>query len=1288
MPTNLAFLDRRFLVAVIGVIICLGGGRASGQQISKTGWALKFVDSQETICENAVGTNGFDGNPATIWHTFYCRGIAALPHEIQIDLGQNYDLTGLGYLPRQDGCSHGWIKDYKFYTSLDGTSWTQVLAGSFDYSGYTLGCPGASVPAERQATFPSTLARYVRLQALSEVSGDQWISMAELNLSGTLHTGNLPPNGIITSPGGNVTIGVGQSLSFTGSGSDPDGNTPLSYTWSFGAGSGVSDINGQNTGPVTFNNAGSFPVTLTVKDSLNLADPTPATITVTVVSQPVGSIAKSGWTLKYVDSQETICASNLGTNGFDDNPASIWHTVYCRGIPALPHELQIDLGGQYNLNGLGYLPRQDGCSNGWIRDYKFYVSLDGSNWTQVASGAFDYSGYALGCPGASVPTVRQASFPSVVGRYVRLQALSEVSGAQWISMAELYLTGSAFSGNLPPNGTITSPAGDVTIASGQSISFTGTGSDPDGDTNLSYTWSFGAGSGISDISTQNTGPVVFNNPGTYSVTLTVRDSQGLADPSPATLSVTVVDNAGGVILPGGWTLRYVDSQETVCSNDLGIKSFDANSSTFWHTKYCGGIAPLPHEIQIDLGQTYELTGLSYLPRQDGCSHGWIKGFSFSVSLDGTSWTQVALANFDYSGLSFGCPGASVPTARQITFAPALARYVRLQAVSEVQGYQWISMAELGLTGSPHSGNLPPSGFIVAPSGDVTISAGESVSFTGSGSDPDNNTPLTYRWSFGAGSGIPDMQTTTGTTGPVQFNVPGSYTVSLTVRDSQGLDDPSPATVAVTVISGQAVLVPQNQWRVQFVDSQEVTCADNRAFKSFDGDISTLWHTQYCGGVPNVPHEIQIDLGGKYNISGLLYVPRQDGCANGWVKGYELYVSSNGTNYDPLNWGASPLASGQFDYSGYSSGTATLQSCFGASAVPARAISIPATLGRYVRFRALSEVSGNPLTSAAELRVVQACSSTPSVLLNSPTSRELHVGSSLDVKATLCLGSGQTGWGVRYTLDGGSPIDVYSAPYQATFTGIGFGEHTIDAYLIDNTGTVQTGAGAHDQATYVGVGDYYVAMGDSITFGAGDDYAADNTSTDGRNTGGGFTPILNNLLTARKGRPQNVVNEGVGGVTSGYGVSVVNTVLARHPEAQQFLLLYGTNDSYNQWPSGLNLKPGDYGYNDSYKDHLQRMINAINAAGKKVAIAKVPPVLENCNGSCALFYNPNNTRNQIIQQYNQVIDQLAANPANQITIIGPDLYTYFSAHPNEFADPLHPNGVGYQSMANMWNQALP
>lgn len=110
----------------------------------------------------------------------------------------------------------------------------------------------------------------------------QWTNYLNGNLTAFCpQTPNRAPNGTINNPSGNVSINQGESVSFAGSGSDPDGD-PLSYLWDFGGGAANSIA--QNPGSVTFNSAGTFTVTFTVFDNAEVSDPTPPTRTITVNS--------------------------------------------------------------------------------------------------------------------------------------------------------------------------------------------------------------------------------------------------------------------------------------------------------------------------------------------------------------------------------------------------------------------------------------------------------------------------------------------------------------------------------------------------------------------------------------------------------------------------------------------------------------------------------------------------------------------------------------------------------------------------------------------------------------------------------------------------------------------------------------------------------------------------------------------------------------------------------------------------------------------------------------------
>ncbi len=203
----------------------------------------------------------------------------------------------------------------------------------------------------------------------------------------------------------------------------------------------------------------------------------------------------------------------------------------------------------------------------------------------------------------------------------------------------------------------------------------------------------------------------------------------------------------------------------------------------------------------------------------------------------------------------------------------------------------------------------------------------------------------------------------------------------------------------------------------------------------------------------------------------------------------------------------------------------------------------------------------------------------------------------------------------------------------------------------------------------------VAFGDSITFGAGD------------GPDGGYVPILTELLTDATGYPHRIINKGISGETSFEGLLRLAAIISSYPEANCYLILFGMNDArpWARVPSGLGQDPAP---NDSYKANIEKMIEMVNAAGKEVVLAKVPMALGDQKDS-APYEDPDlGARSVNIKVYNRVIDELVADPKNNITITPPDLYTHFKAHHgDEYFDNVHPNAMGYLSLAKLWCEAL-
>src|SRR3954468_745381 len=109
----------RWIAVLVGILVLSYSGVVNAQTVlSQANWTLRFVDSQEIAGYAAV--NAFDGNVGSIWHTQWQAASPAPPHEIQIDLGATYSVSGFRYLPRQDGALFGDIGNYDFYVSIDG----------------------------------------------------------------------------------------------------------------------------------------------------------------------------------------------------------------------------------------------------------------------------------------------------------------------------------------------------------------------------------------------------------------------------------------------------------------------------------------------------------------------------------------------------------------------------------------------------------------------------------------------------------------------------------------------------------------------------------------------------------------------------------------------------------------------------------------------------------------------------------------------------------------------------------------------------------------------------------------------------------------------------------------------------------------------------------------------------------------------------------------------------------------------------------------------------------------
>jgi arylsulfatase A len=147
---------------------------------------------------------------------------------------------------------------------------------------------------------------------------------------------------------------------------------------------------------------------------------------------------------------------------------------------------------------------------------------------------------------------------------------------------------------------------------------------------------------------------------------------------------TAVENA---IPKDAWSVVRVTSESTF-NGKTATMAIDGDPSTWWHSKWRDGPDAHPHEIVIDLGARYAVTGLTYLPRQDGSSNGTITRCEILIGDD------PALVDASPERLSFDADNSL----KRATWSARSGRYVMLRTHESVRGQPFASAAELGLTG--------------------------------------------------------------------------------------------------------------------------------------------------------------------------------------------------------------------------------------------------------------------------------------------------------------------------------------------------------------------------------------------------------------------------------------------------------------------------------------------------------------------------------------------------------------------------------------------------------------
>jgi beta-galactosidase len=123
--------------------------------------------------EEGEPIHAIDEDPDTFWHSRYSGGVVKHPHFLVIDFKKPLDIAGVTYTARRD-MANGRIKDYEIYFSNDPEKWGEPAArGVFR--------DRARRPQEVILPAPVN-ARYMKIVALSELTGQDFATIAEIGI--------------------------------------------------------------------------------------------------------------------------------------------------------------------------------------------------------------------------------------------------------------------------------------------------------------------------------------------------------------------------------------------------------------------------------------------------------------------------------------------------------------------------------------------------------------------------------------------------------------------------------------------------------------------------------------------------------------------------------------------------------------------------------------------------------------------------------------------------------------------------------------------------------------------------------------------------------------------------------------------------------------------------------------------------------------------------------------------------------------------------------------------------
>jgi len=717
------------------------------------------------------------------------------------------------------------------------------------------------------------------------------------------------PVATISAPAGDVQIYEGESVTFEGS--VTEGNTPFKYLWDFGGATAISY--NEDPGAVTFHTAGVYTVIFSVADIDE--DRAAAQVNVTVSkagadTKPVASITSPASDMLIneggsVDFQGSVTGGNApftylwnfnggSANVSSEDPGSV--TFHKAGVYTVTFTVKETdkpedsstasktvtvnkaVGDTDPIAAIASPQSNTAITEG--ESLNFQGSVTGGNAAFTYLWNFDGAAENFNIEDPGNVTFYEA------GDYTVVFTVTDADGD--VSKAQVTVTVKKAVQDTKPIAFISSPAADITVKEGESVTFEGTVTD--GNAPFTYLWNFSGGVAISNV--EDPGTLTFHTEGIYRISFTVAETGKPADNSTASRTVTVVKSVedtvpkASIVSPvSNMTVREGESVTFEGSVTGGNAPFqylwsfggsipNANvedpGAVSFHTEGIYAVtftvtetnkpedkdtASVTITVVKSTGDTVPAAAIVSPPAYATINEGESLNFQGSVTGGNAPFSYL----WDFGG---GAPNANAEDPGAVTFSTA-GTYTVIFTVTETNKVSDTDTASVTVTVLKAAQDTNPAAAIVSPGSIMYINEGESVNFQGAVTG--GNAPFRYSWNFGGGASNSNMEDP----GYVTFSAAGTYTVSFTVTDADS--DVSSKTVSVYVSKVYYDLNP-----IAAINSPASDIAINEGESvNFQGSVTSGnapfgYSWVFGGGVSNSakedPGSITFNTEGVYTVS--------------------------------------------------------------------------------------------------------------------------------------------------------------------------------------------------------------------------------------------------------------------------------------------------------------------------------------------------------------------------------------------------------------------------------------